>query len=431
MSEEFSVKHDRPRRPARSHPSALRLATSDELPAPSPPPVAEVGDDVDFAGLFAPDRTDSDMPRDEGSAEPSRGGPRGVLVEAVRLFMVGLFALIGWEVAAQIGPDDPQRLLVGTLVGSGVGYVAGGAFGRRTAPAVDDLEREVRRIPAAEILAGGIGLLVGLVLATLVAFPLYHLPLQVAYPMVGCAYAALGYVGYKVGRAKSEDLFRLFGVKSRVAGTRVGEVAILDSSAILDGRLAALVRLGFLNGVLLVSRGVLEELQAVADSSSPSRRARGRRALDTLVALRRDPSVEVAFVDDRQWQLGDDPVDARLVRLARERGGALVTNDSGLARVAAALDVPVRSIHALAEAMRPEVVAGDRVPVRLTRRGRERGQAVGYLDDGTMVVVEEADHLLGDTVTITVTNSLQTSTGRLIFARVAGEGEATPDHTGQ
>jgi uncharacterized protein YacL len=116
-----------------------------------------------------------------------------------------------------------------------------------------------------------------------------------------------------------------------------------------------------------------------------------------------------------------EPVDARLVRLAKNRGGALITNDAALAKVAAALDVPVRSIHALAAALRPEVVAGDTVEVRLTRRGRDSGQAVGYLDDGTMVVVEQAQALLGDTVSVSVTNVLRTSTGQMVFARV-GDG---------
>jgi uncharacterized protein YacL len=167
----------------------------------------------------------------------------------------------------------------------------------------------------------------------------------------------------------------------------------------------------------------LDELQSVADSSNDGRRARGRKALDRLVELARDPSVDLVLVEDTGGSPGD-PVDSQLVRLAKARGGTLFTNDNGLAKLAAALDVRVLSIHALAEALRPEVVAGQQVPVRLTRRGREAGQAVGYLDDGTMVVVEEADHLLGDTVTVTVTNALQTSTGRLIFARVAGLSEA-------
>src|SRR5207253_11146817 len=146
---------------------------------------------------------------------------------------------------------------------------------------------------------------------------------------------------------------------------------------------------------------------------------RGRRALGLLLALKRDPAVDIVLVEDERIGRGES-VDTQLVRLAKVRGGAIVTNDSGLARVAAALDVPVRSIHALAEALRPQVVAGEQIMVRLTRRGRESGQAIGYLDDGTMVVVEEADHVLGDTVTVTVTNCIQTATGQMIFARIAG-----------
>jgi len=346
----------------------------------------------------------------------------GLLVEFVRLIIVTLLAAGGWELSTYIDPSSSGRHLLGILVGTGVGYVLGGVFGRRTASAVSELEREFRKIPAAEILAGGMGLIVGLVLATLISLPLFHLPPKTAYPAVAFVYMTSGFFGYRIGRAKNDELFALFGVKPRAAGASPREVAVLDASAILDGRIMALIKLGFLGGTLLLTRGVLEELQSVADSSNPGRRARGRKALDALVALRKDPSVDLILVRDEEgWAADGETVDAQLVRLARARGGALITNDSGLAKVAAALDVPVRSIHALAEALRPEVVAGDRVSVRLTRRGREAGQAIGYLDDGTMVVVEEADHLLGDTVTISVTNALQTSTGRLIFARVAGD----------
>jgi uncharacterized protein YacL len=359
---------------------------------------------------------------EQNDASPPEGGRRGLLVEFVRLIMVALFAVSGWELASLAGSDQSDRLLIGTLLGSGVGYVLGGVFGRRTATAVSQLERELRRIPAAEILAGGIGLILGLVLATLMAFPLYHLPPKGAYPAVAFVYLTLGYVAYKLGRAKSEELFGLFGVKPRAAGTLSGEVVLLDSSVILDGRLAAMIQKGFLGGTLLVCRGVLDELQSVADSSNHGRRARGRKAMDTLIELKRDPSVDLVLIEDAGGLPGE-PVDSQLIRLARARGGTLLTNDNGLAKLATALDIRVRSIHALAEALRPEVVAGQQVPVRLTRRGRDTGQAVGYLDDGTMVVVEEADHLLGDTVTVTVTNALQTSTGRLIFARVAGLGD--------
>jgi uncharacterized protein YacL len=165
---------------------------------------------------------------------------------------------------------------------------------------------------------------------------------------------------------------------------------------------------------------VVEEIHAVADSSNEGRRARGRRGLDLLVSLRRDPSVEVVLLDEEEEGPPGEPVDSELVRVARRRGAVLITNDASLAKVAAALDVPVRSIHALADALRPQVVAGEQVAVKLTRRGRDHGQAVGYLDDGTMVVVEDADHLLGQSVSVTVTNALQTSTGQMVFARVAG-----------
>jgi uncharacterized protein YacL len=416
-----SSRRDRETEEASARP-ALRLA--EEARYPSHTDWAERARRGVDEGLFEreeewdPERsTTRRSDRQGGSA-----GGGGVLVEFVRLIIVTLLAAGGWELSTYLAPSSSGGHLLGIFVGTGIGYVLGGMFGRRTASAISELEREFRKIPAAEILAGGMGLIAGLILATLVSLPLFHLPPKAAYPAVAFTYMTLSFFGYRIGREKSDDLFGLFGVKPRAAGGSPREVAVLDASAILDGRIIPLIHLGFLGGTLLVTQGVLEELQSVADSSNPGRRARGRRALDALVALRKDPSVDLVLVHDEEgWTAHGETVDAQLVRLARARGGALVTNDSGLAKVAAALDVPVRSIHALAEALRPEVVAGDRVPVRLTRRGREAGQAVGYLDDGTMVVVEEADHLLGDTVTVSVTNALQTSTGRLIFARVAGD----------
>jgi uncharacterized protein YacL len=354
-----------------------------------------------------------------GNSPSVRPVVRGdLLVEFVRLIMVCLFAVAGWQVAENTGPGTSAGLLIGIVVGSGIGFVLGGMLGRRTASAISDVERELRRVPAPHVLAGTIGLLFGLVVATLLCVPLFRLPGVAAYSTVAFFYVTLGYVGSRIGRAKAEELLSMFGVKPRAAGARAGEVSVLDSSALLDGRVMALVEMGFFSGTLLVPRSVVDELQGVADSADPGRRARGRRALDLLVQLTRDPSVELALVEDEGRGL-DDPVDAQLVRMAKARGGALVTNDANLAKVAAALEVPVRSISALADALRPRVIPGERVPLRLTRHGRETGQAVGYLDDGTMVVVEGADHLLGQTATVAITNALQTSAGRMVFARVA------------
>jgi uncharacterized protein YacL len=357
--------------------------------------------------------------RDDGGRQPRRRG--GLLVEFVRLIWVALFSVAGWTVASKTGEVTASRLALGVFLGAAIGFVLGGVFGRTTASAASRVEREFRRIPAPEILAGAVGMVVALLPAALLSIPIFHLPPTAAFPTVGLLYYVCGYLGYQVGRSKSDELFAMFGVKPRAAGTKAGEVMVLDTSAVLDGRIESLIRMGFLSGTLLISSGVLEELQMVADSSDASRRARGRRALDLLVALRRDPAVDVQLVEQPLQHDPNNEVDTALVRLARERGAALVTNDSNLAKVAQALDVPVRSIHALADAMRPPVMAGEQVSIRLIREGRTAGQGVGYLEDGTMVVVERAKAHVGETVEVTVTNVLQTSNGQLVFGRLADD----------
>jgi uncharacterized protein YacL len=296
-----------------------------------------------------------------------------------------------------------------------VGYVFGGFFGRQTAQAVSAVEKEFRRAPAAEIAAGVAGLVVGLVIALLLSIPIFRLPSGAAWPVIAFLYLTLPYIGYRVGRAKSADMFSLVGLKPRAAGMGRAEVNVVDTSAFIDGRILDLVQTGFLGGVLLVPRGVLGELQRIADSSDANRRGRGRRGLDILAQLQRDPTVEVILVEEEA--MGE--VDAGLVRLARDRGGAVVTADSNLVKVAQALQVPVRSIHALAAAFRVPFLPGESLHVRLTRQGRDHGQAIGYLEDGTMVVVEEAAEQIGTEADVTVTNVLQTSTGRMVFASLS------------
>jgi uncharacterized protein YacL len=346
------------------------------------------------------------------SGSPSTKG----LVELVRLIMVGLFALAGWELADKLWREGSRGLVLGILVGAGVGYVVGGAFGRGTARAVSEVERELGKVSAADVLAAAIGLTLALAVSVLASLPLFHLPPAAAYPTIAFIYLTMGYLGIWIGRSKSEELFGLFGVKPRAAGTSAGDVAALDSSAILDGRLLSLVRLGYLRGTLLVAREVLDELQAVADSSDPVLRTRGRRAQDLLLTLKREPTVDVVLVEEPS--VPNEPVDARLVRLARHRGAVLVTNDAPLAKLASVLEVPVRSIHALAEALRLQLVPGESLSLRINRPGRERGQGIGYTEDGTMVVVVGADRLMGDTVPVSVTNVIQTPTGQLAFARL-------------
>ncbi len=343
--------------------------------------------------------------------------PRGLLVEGVRLIFVALLATAGFEIAKSTSSDPATtRVLLLVFMGAGVGYVMGGVMGRLTARTISKTERELRRSPPAELAAGTAGLIAGLVIAALISIPLYRLPAGAAWTSVVFVYLTMGALGYRIGRVRRDELLGLFGLKPRAAGSAPGEINVVDTSALIDGRIADLVHTGFLAGPLLIHSGVIGELQSIADSSDPKRRTRGRRGLYVLAELQRAPTVEVVLVDEA----GVNDVDAALVRLARERGATLVTVDANLAKVAGAVSVPVRQINALASAFRTPFGPGDEVSVQLIKEGREHRQGIGYLDDGTMVVVEDGRDHIGEAVSVRVTNVIQTSTGRMVFAALTG-----------
>jgi uncharacterized protein YacL len=352
-------------------------------------------------------------------AEPDekRRLPRGRFVEFVRMIFVVLFAAGGYSVATHLPETDTERTLIGVVLGSGVGFVLGGAFGRQTAAAVSTMEREFRRVPAAEIVAGAAGLIFGLAIAALATFPLFRLPALVAWTSAAFVYVTLGYVGYRIGRTMNAELFALIGLKPRAAASRADAI-VVDTSALIDGRVLDLAKTGFLNGDVLVHAAVLQELQSIADSSDPNRRRRGRRGLDVVSELQRSPTVHVHLVEEA----GVNDVDAALVRLARDRGASLITTDHNLAKVAEALSVPVPRLNDLAVAFQLPVGPGDELTVELVKEGREHGQAVGYLDDGTMVVVERARERIGTAVPVVARNVIQTTTGRMVFASLQGGG---------
>ncbi|MBI5016501.1 MAG: TRAM domain-containing protein [Deltaproteobacteria bacterium] len=218
------------------------------------------------------------------------------------------------------------------------------------------------------------------------------------------------------------------GVRAlRTVGGKVGVVSsaspkILDTSAIIDGRVADMVELGFLGGPLVVPQFVLNELQGIADSSDPLRRGRGRRGLGVLERLQGLEGVETRITDQDFARIKE--VDGKIVALAKATGATVITNDFNLSKVAELQGVRVLNVHELAHALRPVVLAGEEVQVTVQKPGKEPGQGVGYLEDGTMVVVEGGASHLGELLRVTVSSVLQTSAGRLIFARPPGE-EAT------
>jgi uncharacterized protein YacL len=356
--------------------------------------------------------------------EQGRGGGdavRGRVAGGVRMIFVALCATVGARLGEASGTTSTSRALLFVFLGAGIGYVIGGVFGRLTLQAVHGLETELGKKPPAVLAGGVIGLVVGLLVAALMMIPLLFLPASASWPAIVFLYLTVGTVGYRLGQTKHEDLFGLVGIKPRAAGVQRGDLHVMDTSALIDGRVADLVATGFVGGTILLHEGVLRELQAISDSSDPHRRSRGRRGLDMLVELQKAPTVQFQLVEEA----GVIDVDAALVRLARECGAQLITVDHNMAKVAEALRVPVTQINALASRFRVPYTAGDEISVRLVKEGREHGQAVAYLDDGTMVVVEQAVEWVGSQVEVRVTNVIQTTTGRMIFAALTGQAAAT------
>jgi uncharacterized protein YacL len=285
----------------------------------------------------------------------------------------------------------------------------------------------VREMSTAEFVAAVVGLVVGLLIALLLGLPLAALPEPYGrYLPLGVSICfGLGMVGLTV--AKREDLIaaaQAAGLMKRAEGVdstaRGGEtLVVVDTSAIIDGRIADIVDSGFLYHRLVIPHFVLDELQRIADSSDSLRRGRGRRGLEILARLQKDGPTPVEIVTDDPVEAGD--VDGKIVALARARNAAVLTNDFNLNRVADLQSVRVLNINSLANALKPALLPGDPLRIKVITEGKEVGQGVGYLDDGTMVVVEGGSKLVGQELDVVVTRVLQTVMGRMVFAQAHSE----------
>jgi uncharacterized protein YacL len=302
----------------------------------------------------------------------------------------------------------------------GLGPLAGGALGAGAGAAAVALEIAAGAAPLRPLLwaAGGAvaGLLTGMALGVVLA------PFAGgAAPIVRGGVALLGaWVG---GAVAARRLAELRGSPS--ADSDVSVPRILDTSVLVDGRIADVAEAGFLDGTVIVPQFVVRELQGLADAGDPLRRNRGRRGFDVLERLRRIPAVRLELADTDFPAIAE--VDAKLVALARARGARLLTNDTPLARVAALAGVTIGSLHELAAALRPVALPGEGMQVQVMREGKEPGQGVAYLDDGTMVVIEGGKRFIGQSLDVVVTSALQTSAGRMIFTRPRGEESGARD----
>ncbi|MFM7450294.1 MAG: PIN/TRAM domain-containing protein [Leptolyngbyaceae cyanobacterium] len=306
----------------------------------------------------------------------------------------------------------------GALIGLAIGLVVQTGYRR--------LEYQVRTMPPDILLSRAVGLVIGLLVANLMLAPIFLLPIPSEFSFIKPLGAVLSsilfvFTGMNLADTHGRALLRLINpntVETMLVaeGTlKAAPTKVLDTSCIIDGRIEPVLETGFLEGQLLVPQFVLAELQQVADASSDQKRVRGRRGLDILNRLReRYPDrilIHPADYDDVTT------VDAKLLRFVQDINGTLVTNDYNLNKVASVQAIPVLNINDLTQAVRPTYLPGDYLDIKIVKEGKEPAQGVGYLDDGTMVVVEEGRNYVGAEVQVVVTSALQTSAGRMIFAR--------------
>jgi uncharacterized protein YacL len=334
----------------------------------------------------------------------------------VALFVGGFY--VGSILGKSAGDQPVLWAIIFGLVGALMGLVVTPFLTTRPVRAI---RTRITQVSVRTMVAGLIGLIVGLIIAALVAYPLSLLPPPFGqlFPFVGVV--LFSYLGITIMVMRQNDIMNLLGsrfsmgTRESVTAEADSQVVLLDTSVIIDGRIADIARTGFIGGPMLVPSFVLNELQHIADSSDSLRRQRGRRGLDILNRLQKDPSISFRISDlDVE---GIRSVDDKLVVLAKQLRSQILTNDYNLNRVAELQGVAVLNINELANAVKTVFLPGETLEVNVIQEGKEAGQGVGYLDDGTMVVVEDGKDYIDSQIPVTVTKVLQTAAGRMIFAR--------------
>lgn len=306
------------------------------------------------------------------------------------------------------------------------------------------LRDKIRGAAASDLVAAAIGLTIGLIISALLAIPLAHLPDIWGQVLPFVSAVLFGYLGVVIAVLRKNDIAHLFQStilrrgrererereeerdkeKADAAPTPLSLQILLDTSTIIDGRIADISQTGFITGTLVVPRFVLNELQRIADSADTMRRNRGRRGLEILNRLQKDATVPIEIIDADVDGIAD--VDGKLVKMARDQHCPIITNDFNLNRVAELQGVKVLNINELANAIKPVLLPGEDIHIKIMQDGKELGQGVGYLDDGTMIVVENGRQFMNMTIEVTVTRVLQTVAGRMIFAHPRQSNTITP-----
>ncbi len=336
-----------------------------------------------------------------------------------RLANLVLFGLIGWLIAdASVASQD---YLPWSPVISLVGCVFGASFGPYiTLLPFKILLDKFNGIPFSIIVAGTIGLIVGVGLAALISIPFIQLEGWKSWGIPLTILLSLGALGSALGVQRERDIRGILpgnnGNRSRSTDlVKYQSNILVDTSAIIDGRIADVSQTGFVQGSLIIPSFVLDELRHIADSSDPLRRTRGRRGLEMLAKIQREGELPINIIDVEL--LGNIEVDSELVSMAKRMDACILTTDFNLNRVAELQGVPVLNVNELAHALKPVVLPGEELSVHIVQEGKEPGQGVAFLDDGTMVVVEGGRRFMDTVQSVNITRILQTSAGRIIFAQ--------------
>ncbi|SFJ72790.1 putative PIN and TRAM-domain containing protein YacL [Terrisporobacter petrolearius] len=367
-------------------------------------------------------------------------GGEVLISKIIRILISFLGAILGTTSYLSLEKFFPQLsfgienvYLVGLVAGLLVGilfYLISPWFFNKVRRFVKILDTEISKYPQTDILLGVVGLIVGLVIAYLIVGGLFGsisgMPLIKTILSI-IIYIFMGYIGIKITLKSREDLFnisKLSRLSSSLGKDKSGKKdntiksippKVLDTSVIIDGRIADICRTGFVEGKLIIPKFVLNELQHIADSSDDLKRVRGRRGLDILNIIQKELDIEVEITEK---DFDDIPeVDSKLLKLAQVMNGKVVTNDYNLNKVAQFQGVEVLNINELANAVKPVAIPGEEMVAQVVKEGKESNQGVAYLDDGTMIVVEGGRKHIGETINVLVTSVLQTSAGRMIFGK--------------
>ena len=283
------------------------------------------------------------------------------------------------------------------------------------------MQRQIDKMPLNQLISAVTGLILGLIIAALLRQVIPNAGTGVAGTALSAIlYVVLGWLGYSIGKRRSREfgmmITRLSGVREKRKITRHGYAArkFIDTSAVIDGRILPVLKTGFIEGEIVLPQYVIDEVRKLADSSDESTRERGRRGLDMLASLQEENLLSISDNDDETTT----DVDVKLLRAARDCGGTVITTDYNLQKAAAVSGIRTLNVNALTEALRPAVAAGMELTVRITKEGREAGQGVAYMNDGTMIVIEDGKARIGEEADITVTAVPQTSAGRMVFAKL-------------